>query len=80
MAGALIQVCGEVVGKTGEELSLPSGFLCRPFPTTHTIASQGYLIYSLRKKLRSDLQGRSQEDIRSLRLAGEEVQETHQVP
>ncbi|KAJ9531243.1 hypothetical protein QJQ45_006681 [Haematococcus lacustris] len=66
--------------QTGEELSLPSGFLCRPFPTTHTIASQGYLIYSLRKKLRSDLQGRSQEDIRSLRLAGEEVQETHQVP
>jgi len=66
--------------KVGEEMQLPSGFLVRPFATSHTVASQGYLLYSQRKKLRADLAGRSQEEIRDLRLAGEEVTETMEVP
>ncbi len=28
----------------GQELTLPSGYIARPFRTTHTIASQGYLV------------------------------------
>lgn len=35
---------------------LDSGFSLRAFPTSHTIHSQGYCLYTLRKKLRQDLQ------------------------
>eukprot|EP00955_Chlamydomonas_euryale_P091569 364634-Chlamydomonas_euryale.AAC.5 len=34
-----------------QELALPSGFVCRPFATTHTVPSQGYVLY--RKPFRS---------------------------
>lgn len=53
--------------------------------TTLTTASlplrslQGYVLYSQRKKLRTELQGRPQEEIRQLRLSGEEVTETFEV-
>ena len=47
-------------------------------PTTYPPV-QGYLIYSQRKKLRADLQGKSQEEIRDMRLAGEEVTDTFEV-
>mmetsp|Transcript_4347 Transcript_4347/g.11794 ORF Transcript_4347/g.11794 Transcript_4347/m.11794 type:complete len:321 (-) Transcript_4347:206-1168(-) len=71
----------EVVQLEGnDELQLPSGFTVKPLPTTHGIESQGYVLYSLRKKLRADLQGRSQEDIKQLRLGGMDVQETIKVP
>lgn len=42
-------------------------------------ASQGYVLYSLRKKLKAELVGRSQEEIKELRLAGQEVTDTYQV-
>ena len=29
----------------GEEMLLPSGFICKAFPTTHSVPSQGYLLY-----------------------------------
>jgi predicted MarR family transcription regulator len=40
---------------------------------------QGYILYSLRKKLKAELVGRSQEEIKELRLAGQEVTDTYQV-
>lgn len=43
---------------------------CRP---------QGYILYSLRKKLKAELVGRSQEEIKELRQAGQEVTDTYQV-
>jgi len=63
-----------------QELALPSGFVCRPFATTHTVPSQGYVLYSQRKRLRAELQGRSQEEIRDARLAGQDVTEQFEVP
>lgn len=36
-------------------------------------------MYSLRKKLKAELVGRSQEEIKELRLAGQEVTDTYQV-
>ncbi|GFR41920.1 hypothetical protein Agub_g2712 [Astrephomene gubernaculifera] len=62
------------------ELLLPSGYLCRAFPTTHTLPSQGYVLYSQRRKLRPELQGLTQEEVRQRRRAGEEVTVTVQVP
>ena len=66
----------------GEELALSggSGFTVRPFVTTHSIPSQGYLVYSKRKKLRADLQGMPPEEIRAMRLGGKDVTETTEVP
>ncbi|EFJ48707.1 hypothetical protein VOLCADRAFT_80918 [Volvox carteri f. nagariensis] len=64
----------------GEDHVLPSGYLCRCFPTTHTITSQGYVLYSQRRKLKAELQGKSQEEIRQLRLAGQDVTDTVAVP
>ncbi|KAG2448672.1 hypothetical protein HYH02_006029 [Chlamydomonas schloesseri] len=66
--------------EAGQNFELPSGFLCRTFPTTHAIPSQGYVIYSQRKKLKTELQGKSQAEIKELRLSGVDVTETHQVP
>eukprot|EP00798_Chlamydomonas_sp_ICE-L_P005091 gene5091-34890_t len=66
--------------KPGEEIMLPSGFIARPFPTTHTIASQGYLLYSMRKKLKAELVGQSQDQIRELRSTGAEVTDCVRVP
>ncbi len=62
----------------GQELELESGHTVRPFPTVHTIPSQGYVLYALRKKLKPELVGRSQEEIRELRLSGQEVTDTYQ--
>ncbi|KIZ00521.1 Nuclear ribonuclease Z [Monoraphidium neglectum] len=53
--------------QTGEEITLPSGHI-------------GYLLYSYRKKLKAELVGRSQEEIRALRAAGQEVTDTYQIP
>ncbi|GLI59456.1 hypothetical protein VaNZ11_001335 [Volvox africanus] len=66
--------------QAGDDHILTSGYLCRCFPTTHTIASQGYLLYSQRRKLKAELLGKSQEEIRELRLAGEDVTDTISVP
>ncbi len=40
---------------------------------------QGYILYSYRKKLKAELVGRSQDEIRQLRQAGQEVTDTYQV-
>lgn len=64
----------------GEETMLPSGFICKSFPTTHSVPSQGYLLYSQRKKLKAELLGKSQEEIRDLRKTGAEVTDTVRVP
>ncbi len=39
-------------------------------------APQGYVLYSQRRKLKAELQGKSQEEIRQLRLKGEDVTDT----
>lgn len=40
---------------------------------------QGYILYSMRKKLKPELVGRSQEEVKQLRLSGQEVTDTYQV-
>ena len=63
----------------GQEHTLPSGLRARAFKTSHTVESQGYVVYSQRKKLKRELQGKTQDEIRELRLAGEDVTEVLQV-
>lgn len=52
----------------------------RPFKTHHPVPSQGYLLYALRKRLRQELAGKTQDEIRELRQAGVEVTEVNLVP
>ncbi|WIA08912.1 hypothetical protein OEZ85_008330 [Tetradesmus obliquus] len=64
----------------GQEIELETGHIVRCFPTVHPVPSQGYILYSLRKKLKAELVGRSQEEIKELRQAGQEVTDTYQIP
>jgi len=41
------------------------------------VLCQGYILYSFRKKLKAELVGKSQEEIKELRLAGQEVTDTY---
>eukprot|EP00882_Tetradesmus_deserticola_P015032 GHRQ01016003.1.p1 GENE.GHRQ01016003.1~~GHRQ01016003.1.p1 ORF type:complete len:317 (+),score=117.62 GHRQ01016003.1:365-1315(+) len=66
--------------KEGQEIELETGHIVRSFPTVHPIPSQGYILYSMRKKLKAELVGRSQEEIKELRAAGQEVTDTYQIP
>lgn len=53
--------------------------LCLNLHTLLPPPPQGYLLYSFRRKLKAELVGRSQAEIRALRTAGEEVTDTYQV-
>jgi hypothetical protein len=49
-------------------------------PSLRTLSfPQGYILYSMRKKLKPELVGRSQEEVKQLRLSGQEVTDTYQV-
>ncbi|GBF92046.1 ribonuclease, chloroplastic [Raphidocelis subcapitata] len=72
--------CEVLPMQPGEELVLPSGHVVRPFATTHTLPSQGYILYTYRKKLKAELVGREAAEIKALREAGEEVTDTYQIP
>jgi ribonuclease Z len=50
-----------------------------PFRAPHRVVAQGYALVRARTRLRPELAGRPQEDVRRLRLAGELVTETHDV-
>lgn len=50
-----------------------------PNSTIVAVVHQGYVLYSFRKKLKAELVGKSQEEIKELRLAGQEVTDTYQV-
>jgi ribonuclease Z len=70
-------VCELIGVKPGDEIELSREHVVTCFPTRHTVPSVGYVVWDRRKKLRPDLQGLSQNEIRERRLAGEEV--THEV-
>lgn len=60
----------------GEEYRLSPRILVRPFETHHTVPSQGYALYGVKKKLKEEFRGFPQEEIRKLRVEqGVEVSE-----
>jgi len=68
----------------GQEAELPGGHLVRPFAARHDAwcggGAQGYVIYSLRRKLKAELAGRPAEEVKALRESGVEVTEAVQSP
>ncbi len=61
----------------GEALPLGPGLELRPFRSVHRVPTQGYGVWSARRRLRPEYRGLSGPEIRDLRRAGVEV--THEV-
>lgn len=70
-------VCELIGVKPGDVVELSREHVVTAFQTKHTVPSVGYVVWDRRKKLRPDLVGLPQNEIRDRRLAGEEV--THEV-
>uniref|UniRef100_A0A1D1Y268 Nuclear ribonuclease Z n=1 Tax=Anthurium amnicola TaxID=1678845 RepID=A0A1D1Y268_9ARAE len=64
----------------GEEFQLRKDLKVRAFRTYHAIPSQGYLIYSVRQKLKQEYAGLTGDEIKNLRLSGVEVTYTITLP
>jgi ribonuclease Z len=71
----------QIVGLApGDEVEIKPGIWLRAHASSHTIPSLGYALIEKRKKLRSDLLGISQDEIRERRRRGEEITQTVEVP
>jgi ribonuclease Z len=70
-------LCNLIGVKPGDEIDLSREHVVTAFATKHTVPSVGYVVWDRRKKLRPDLVGHPESEIRDRRLAGEEV--THEV-
>ncbi len=64
----------------GEDHELSREHVMTPFATKHTVPSVGYVIWDRRRKLKPEYQGLSGDQIRDLRLAGNEVSAEVRVP
>ncbi|WJX16838.1 tRNA 3' processing endoribonuclease [Trifolium repens] len=60
----------------GEEFSLRNDLKVKAFRTYHVIPSQGYIVYSVKKKLKSGYIGLSANEIKSLKASGVEITNT----
>ncbi|CAJ2651711.1 unnamed protein product [Trifolium pratense] len=56
----------------GEEFSLRDDLKVKAFRTYHVIPSQGYIVYSVKKKLKSEYIGLSGNEIKNLKASGVE--------
>lgn len=71
----------DLVGlKPGDEVDLSRELVVKAFPTRHTVPSLGYLVWERRKKLKPEYHDLTGEQIRDLRLAGEEVSAEIRIP
>lgn len=67
----------EVVGcSPGDRLDLGRGWTAAPFRSPHRVFCQGYALSKAKTRLRSDLTGKSQDEIRQLRAKGQNVSES----
>lgn len=66
--------------KPGDELQLSREHVVTVFRTSHTVPSVGYVVWDRRNKLKEELQGLPQNEIRDRKLAGEEVTQEVRFP
>jgi ribonuclease Z len=64
----------------GAEIELSREHVVTVFQTVHTVPSVGYVVWDRRKKLKAEYQGLPQDQIRDIRLAGNDVSEEVRVP
>lgn len=62
------------IGVTGNEtFKINNNYFVKPFKTVHRVESFGYTVFHTKTKLKTDLAGSSQEDLRRLREAGQDI-------
>ncbi len=66
-------ICELVGVKPGDVIELSREHRVRVILTKHTVPSVGYIVYDVRKKLKPEYHGLRGDEIRDLRLAGNEV-------
>uniref|UniRef100_A0A6V7QR80 Metallo-beta-lactamase domain-containing protein n=1 Tax=Ananas comosus var. bracteatus TaxID=296719 RepID=A0A6V7QR80_ANACO len=64
----------------GEEFQIRKDLKVKAFKTYHAIPSQGYIIYTVKQKLKQEFAGLSGNEIKNLRLSGVEITNTVTVP
>ncbi|KAJ8771860.1 hypothetical protein K2173_027037 [Erythroxylum novogranatense] len=64
----------------GEEFYLRKDLKVRAFRTYHTIKSQGYVVYSIKLKLKQEYHGLPGNEIKNLKLSGVEITNTITAP
>ncbi|VFQ88971.1 unnamed protein product [Cuscuta campestris] len=64
----------------GEEFSLSKELKVKAFRTYHVIPSQGYILYSIKEKLKQEYIGLGQDEIKSLKSSCVEVTNTVRTP
>jgi ribonuclease Z len=72
--------CELIPLRPGEEVELNRELVVAAFATKHTVPSLGYLVWERRHKLMAQYQGLSGEQIRDIRLSGQEVTEEQRKP
>jgi ribonuclease Z len=73
-------LCNLVGVEPGNEIELSREHVVTVFETVHTVPSVGFVVWDRRKKLKAEYQGLAQDQIRDIRLAGNEVSEEARVP
>ncbi len=72
--------CRLVGVKPGDELELAREHVVTVFETKHTVQSVGYVVWERRRKLKPELIGKTQDEIRDLKLSGTEVSQEVRTP
>jgi ribonuclease Z len=71
----------ELVGmRAGKEIELSREHVVTAFATKHTVPSLGYVVWDRRKKLKPEYQGLNGDQIRDIRLSGQEVSHEVRMP
>ena len=73
-------VCELVGVKDGDEIELSRENVVTVFATKHTVPSVGYVVWNRRRKLKTEYQGLSGDQIRDIRLEGKEVTDEFRHP
>lgn len=61
-------------------VQLKPGWFLSAFQTTHTVPSQGYVVYKTKKKLRPEFVGKPGSELAQMRKLGVSLEVTHNVP
>lgn len=71
----------ELIGvRPGDEFEISRELVVTACPMRHTVPALGYVVWERRKKLKAEYQGLSGDQIRDIRLAGNEVSEERRLP
>ena len=72
--------CELIAVRPGDEFELSRELVVQAVATRHTVPSLGYIVWERRKKLKTEHQSLTGEQIRDLRLSGVEVTEERRIP